>query len=110
MSDRWSGCVGEGWYQELVLPFLEAISTHPDVQVSDIKEKWGELVLSVAGPGWAQQLAEALENYSRSVCEQCGRHHGWIRGSDRYPAIVSRNRVGWVKSLCQYCRPTEEGL
>jgi hypothetical protein len=96
--------IGLGWERELVGPFLQAIAPHTDIDIMDIKEKWGTLTLSVSGPAWACQLAEALEEASKHCCEDCGRWEGWAYGQGETTVITLGPVHGWWRTLCQDCR------
>ena len=100
--------VGGGWYKALVMPFLKAVEHVEDVEITQIKEKFGSLRLYVSGPEWVMQLAEALEYASELFCEDCGRHNNTYYGMDPLTVVETKAVRGWVRTLCGPCRKAAE--
>jgi hypothetical protein len=105
-SSKWRNCVGAGWQEKLVDPLLEALEPHEDIEVADIKEKFGTLRIYMGdAPEWAHHLADALEHASETMCEYCGRRHGHSYAQDGYKVtVVTRDTMAWVKTRCNFCR------
>lgn len=92
------GSYGEGWQsliRELANKINQFISDYPeykDLEISDIKEKWGGLRvhLSYYPPGIESIIGE-YEEKSLKICEVCGK-----------PGSL-HNVGGWYKTLCDDC-------
>ena len=68
---------GDGW-AELLYGLSQALTTHAqeaglDIVATQVKEKWGELVVYADGTDdEADRLIEAAREASTSICEECG--------------------------------------
>ena len=86
--------VGEGW-RPLVTKLAEDITKiNPNVEISQIKEKFGTLRFYCDGDGGDEigKLIERAEQESAITCETCGTKEGvTTEGS-------------WILTLCKSCR------
>jgi hypothetical protein len=90
--------IGKGWEplaNELLGKIQDFINTHPehsDLEVTDIKEKFGALrvYLNYYPPGMSGLIRE-YEEKSLSVCELCG-EKGYLQ-----------KKFGWYKTICDKC-------
>ena len=81
--------VGKGW-SRLINNLYDA--KPKNVQVTQVKEKWGFLHFYVSSaPEWYFDLINYYERESETICEQCGRP-GKLR-DDRH----------WILTLCDEC-------
>ena len=88
---------GNGWYWLLdnLLQFLKfniEYNDHPNIEITDIKEKYGRLNLHVFGSSTEQHsVISFVEHLSFHTCEECG----------------TTKNIGhttpWVKTLCETC-------
>ena len=85
-----------GWFDlaHNTLEHIEKTLTNEEidtVMVSQIKEKWGTLHMSITGPSErevsVQDILDAAEEASRQVCLTCGRPGIWRDGL-------------WTRTLC----------
>ena len=91
----WTPCVGPGW-RPLVQMLQEYAKLH-EVAVVQVKEKFGGLRFYYGGaPGWFGKLADACEDASYCICEECGR-----------PGAQTE-RHGWVRTECEECEKEAE--
>jgi len=68
-----------------------------EVAVVQVKEKFGGLRFYYGGaPGWFGKLADACEDASYCICEECGR-----------PGAQTE-RHGWVRTECEECEKEAE--
>ena len=90
------GCeIGDGWYG-LMEELCERLSAlEEDIQFSQIKEKWGQLRVYIAGGSEAAyDIIDEIEDESGEICENCG-DKGKLREG------------GWIKCLCDTCNGRE---
>lgn len=81
--------VDDGWF-ELVRECLERLSAIPEeIEIIQIKEKFGSLRVYLDGPSEAHQLSEEFSDRSAFVCESCG------------TPGETRNVHGWYSTLCE---------
>jgi hypothetical protein len=81
----WSHLVGECW---------DACDRH-DVAIYHIKEKFGGLRFYVeTAPDDVHAVIERAEAASETTCQECGAS-----------GIIKPNSHGWLKCLCDKCRP-----
>ena len=95
-------CVGPGW-APLIRAFYGTLRVNPslfkDVQVQQVKEKFGELRLYfIHGDDWLMGYVDGLAVASHFLCEPCGQ------------AGFLRQDLGWVKTLCDKCYLTKKAL
>ena len=93
-------CVGPGW-APLIRAFYGTLRVNPnlykDVQVQQVKEKFGGLRLYfVGGDAWLHGYVDGLAVASQLLCETCGK------------AGFLRQDLGWVKTLCDKCYATHK--
>jgi hypothetical protein len=86
--------VGEGW-KSLVLKLIDDIITlDPEIEVMQIKEKWGGLRFYV---GYASDevfnLIDRAEEESFTICEHCGTKKG----------VKTRKTGWWITTSCLKC-------
>ena len=86
--------VPKGW-RSLVLELCEAIEKlHPDIEVTQVKEKWGGLRFYVMQTSdEVHELINAAERESEQTCQDCGSQ---IDVKQDYDG-------GWLKTLCSKC-------
>ena len=82
--------IGPGWAPLVQAAYL----LKPDgVCVTDVKQKYGALRISVGGATMQyHDVLDALEAFSLTVCEQCG-------------APGKPRPGGWIYTLCAGCVP-----
>lgn len=108
--DDYKNCVGKGWWEELVEPFLKLIAHRDDVTINQIKEKFGGLRIYIDGPEFIGNIIESLMESSYKICEDCGRHNGWAYGkglpqeTPNYETTRVTTEGRWRVTLCQWCR------
>ena len=88
-------CVGPGW-APLIRAFYGMVRVNPhlfeDVQVQQVKEKFGELrIYFIQGNDWLLGYTAGLTVASRLICEYCGQA-GFVRPD-----------LGWLKTFCDMC-------
>ena len=88
--------VVKGWWP-LVEPIYNRIQElnrqGAEIVIIDIKEKWGELSISVnSAPKEIWDMIEEAEEKSAHVCENCGK-----------PGETTMCCGGCVRTLCQEC-------
>ncbi len=83
--------VGPGWSHLIDQLYVGIVCGN--VEVVQIKEKFGELQISVVGnlDKYTYGYIHAIEDMSSRICEQCGR-----------PGEC-RDIGGWLKTLCEKC-------
>jgi len=91
---------GDGWYWLLdqvclmITQYRRADKSVGPVQFSQIKEKWGGLrIYHSGGDETIEGAIWFAEHLSYSICEICGTTNK-----------VSRNKKGWIQTLCGKCR------
>jgi hypothetical protein len=92
-------CVVEAWAPTVkhALDDLEALrAAGADIQVIQIKEKFGSLRMYVKGSGYAQAepIVAKAEIETQSICSVCGSKEDVKRG-------VKAKNDGWILTLCK---------
>jgi len=83
----------EGWLKLIDELSKKITELDPDVQVSQVKEKFGGLRFYIdGGSDEVHKLIEEAEEESYKTCEGCGTKEN-----------VSQTKTGWVKTLCDEC-------
>jgi hypothetical protein len=88
------GCdVGDGW-EPLIRRACEQLAALgiPSITLSQVKEKWGCLVIYTShdGDDRVYEITRAAEDASETVCEQCGQ-----------PGTLKM--TGWYRATCDTC-------
>lgn len=93
----WGMECGSGW-EPLIRKLSEDITAiAPDVQASQVKEKFGGLRFYFSGGNdEVYELVNAAEDESYKICENCGSRDG-----------VTQSK-GWIKTECKKCRDNEQ--
>lgn len=97
---RLGAYVGDGWKPVVIEAVQQIRQLNPDVELIQIKEKFGGLRLYCSGDG-NEQVREIIRDAERkcdTVCEDCGATDGVTTG-------VNPGRY-WVRTLCPACRET----
>jgi len=100
----WGIDTGDGWYWLIdqlceYLQFQTDNNKSPQVEASQVKEKFGGLRFYVSGADDRQYSAIRFAEFlSYSICEDCGT-----------TKEVSQNKTGWIRSLCPKCRKINKG-
>ena len=94
----WGFECGDGWFW-LIDRLCESIQSYIDcnhkeqVEVVQVKEKYGTLSLNISGSGdYVYGMIELAESMSASICEACGSTDG-----------VTQTE-GWIKTRCKECK------
>ena len=92
----WGFDCGSGWYQLIDNLCAKITALDPDLEATQIKEKYGGLRVYVGGVKLAVEkevykLISEAEDQSYKICEQCG-------------APGKPNESGWISTLCPKCR------
>lgn len=95
---------GPGWHDLVVaLNELLDVEAGPDFRFTQVKEKFGQLRAYWTGPdptGIVDQLVEAAEEISASMCETCGAHASMRQ---------TRGPYGYVHAACdEHALPDSE--
>ena len=87
--------VGEGW-KPLVLKLVkDIIAIDPEIEVSQVKEKFGGLRFYIwGGNNKVYALIEKAELKSYKICEACGATKN----------VYTKGSRGWISTLCDKCR------
>lgn len=88
--------VGKGWWP-LVEPIYNRIqelnAVGASIEITQIKEKWGELCIYVSGaPDEIYEMIRDAEKKSIHVCEDCGAPTERVVGN-----------CNWIYTLCPSC-------
>ena len=95
LDSGWKNGVGEGWHVLLYrfarnVDYLVSKGEMPEVQFSQIKEKFGGLRIYFSGGNdLTELLASVMEDLSYSMCGECGR----LPDGDA-------NQGGWFRTRC----------
>ena len=93
----------KGWFY-LLDAIFDLIKDH-NIEISDIKEKYGELRIYAMSDDYSEKILQRAESLSHGICEMCGKK---IESSklekDKY-----RNDY-WIYTRCKSCgvNPTKE--
>ena len=93
----WGFECGDGWYDLIdslcdMLQFDIDRNRHDQIEVVQVKEKFGTLRFYTSGADERQQgMIDFAEFLSGSICENCGAWGGKERGG------------GWIQTLCDKC-------
>lgn len=98
--------VDPGWADLVCRCYLELKGLDPDIQIRQIKEKFGGLrFYAFPSEGASPDVADAIrrcigfyERMSFMVCDECGTTKG----------VTTEG--GWVRSMCPPCRDEKEAL
>lgn len=90
----WGFECGDGWFN-IINNLCNAICSHTnDVQVTQVKEKFGSLRFYIdGGDDYVEGLITMAEISSGFTCEECGN-------------LGKQNDKGWIKTMCDTCRGT----
>jgi hypothetical protein len=89
-ADRQRTICRDGWYDliDVLCERLQAwtdLNGAPQVVVSEVKEKWGELSFNVKGGGREQDgMIIMAEEMSARICELCGNAGKLLVAGERY--------------------------
>lgn len=85
------GCsIGDGWGDLVVELYQDLVKIYPDVEVNQVKEKFGGLRFYTGGmPEEGLARVRKAEQQSYRTCERCGRY-GKSRGGS------------WITTLCTW--------
>src|SRR3972149_5593071 len=89
----------DGWYMLIdklcrSLQFHIDHNGHPQIEATQVKEKFGSLRFYTNGEDDFQHgLITFAETMSSHICEKCG------SAKD-----VSQNETGWIQTLCKKCK------
>lgn len=101
--------VGPGW-KNLVQPLIDLAKLY-NVEIYQIKEKFGGLRFYHAGSEKLAPLVNAVEEASYHTCEICGTSgiESYKENKPKYRAITAPVTLKgfWMKTLCQRCRDEE---
>lgn len=87
--------VGEGWKPLVEKLVGDIIKIDPDVEVTQVKEKFGGLRFYVSGANdQVYDLIEQAEAVSLKICEECGTG----------VTVTTKPVNGWILTLCRKCR------
>jgi len=85
--------VGIGWYPLVKKLIEDIIAICPDVEVSQVKEKFGGLRFYIyGGTDEVYELIDKAEKESFTICENCGSEED----------VTTEG--GWLLTLCRVCR------
>jgi hypothetical protein len=91
---NWGFSCMNGWLQIIDDLSRKITELDPDVQASQVKEKFGGLRFYIdGGSDEVYKLIEEAEEESYKTCEKCGTKEN-----------VSRTKTGWIITLCDKCR------
>lgn len=95
---EWYGLASpHGWDSLVEKLFLMLLNRNPDLEIHQIKEKFGELRFYCnARDEWSKNLIREIEKESLGTCQNCGTTEQ-----------VSTNRSGCIATLCETCRDTD---
>jgi hypothetical protein len=94
---------GDGWYTLIYelcnqLQFDTDHNGYPQIEVIQVKEKWSTLRFYTNNANDFQHgMISFAEAMSAKICEDCGTNMN-----------VSRNKTGWIATLCPECRNIRE--
>jgi ribosomal protein L37AE/L43A len=99
----WGLECGDGWFK--LLDILCALlqndvdnNGHCQIEFTQIKEKYGSLrTYTNISDDKQEGLLEFAEAMSNHICENCGTN-----------VTVTRNKGGWISTLCKTCRNNNE--
>lgn len=91
---------GDGWF-DLLYKLSQNLEQFPEVQVNQVKEKFGSLRFYVqydlydeaSNSMVIEEMISEAEGESMRTCDTCGK-----------PA-VSSSRGGWIRTVCEECKP-----
>jgi hypothetical protein len=90
----WGFNCGSGWRTIIDNLSKKITELDPDVQASQVKEKFGGLRFYIdGGSDEVHKLIEKAEEESYKTCEKCGTKEN-----------VSVTKTGWIITLCDKCR------
>jgi hypothetical protein len=107
----WGIECGDGWYMllDVMCHLLQWDTDHnnskkgnnegrnPQIEVVQVKEKWGELRFYTTGYNDHQSgIISFAESMSHHICENCG-------STDD----VQETKTSWIRNLCKKCRETK---
>jgi hypothetical protein len=83
---------GDGWFELIYETVEKVLQIDSNAQAFDIKEKYGELRISLMGYAeGTDAILDDAETKSRYICEMCGSMQGVTQTS------------GWIYTMCQAC-------
>lgn len=89
----WGFDCGEGWFSLIYDLSKKITAIAPDVQATQVKEKFGGLRFYFSGGNdEVYELVDAAEDESYKICENCGSRDG-----------VTQSK-GWIRTECEKCR------
>lgn len=97
---------GEGW-KSLYEPLLKLCELM-NVEVTQVKEKFGTLRFYIAGvpeeQKWLYNIIDAMTTESAKVCEECGRRDGRYKDKSYTTYVKVTTEGSWLLTLCEECR------
>lgn len=109
--------VGKGWWP-LVEPIYNRIqelnAQGHNIEITQIKEKWGELCIYVSGaPDEIFDMIREAEEKSQHICESCGKpgervisKHSWIY--TRCPDCIKKEKIEVSGTVDEFNRRIKE--
>lgn len=92
----------DGWYDLIdmlchMLQFHTDQNHHPQVEATQVKEKWGGLrFYTNSNDDYQEGLIDFAEAMSYKICEVCGSNKD-----------VKTEGKGWIQTLCEDCKNKE---
>lgn len=88
------GCEhGDGWFDLLDRTLEKAVDLDPELHLTQVKEKYGELTIYAMCNDKADDIMEQACVESETICEACG-------STDN---VQRSGKFGWVFTRCEEC-------